>query len=806
MGSAERRFIKKVKFNFRKIASVLASTVMVSSSVAFAAAANLQNTFVPGGAADVAVLYGNSAVDSDRVAALDIASALGGYVTTTGTSGGLSISGESWQVGTSSDELEIGEPIDSAGETFIDSGNLPNMLADAEISNEKGTAKYSQFLYFDESEASVNFTEDDDDNVGLFYRISSGDVIARYVMDFTTNLESDVETDGTLSDIEDEQIEILGKTYTITSATNQSGGNLILLSGAVKGVATSQTQNFGGYDVSALVTSATQVRFTVNGVTTDRMNVGDLEKLPDGKFISVSDIDYQDFAGGIAQAEFFIGADKVELRNGATLKVNNEDIGDAAVTITSSQSGGDISITEISVNMTAEDDLFVPVGGKLSQAADLDEPEVLFTQGWDIVFNGLAPVEYEELKFRSTSGDSKYVMDFMNADGNKISLPVAFANSTGIFGGDKRGHELVLNPGSTGGIAKNQYFVINTRDPSDDATDAKTFVIQYKGSDAATDDSPKVRFNILGVDSGREIALDSDGTFDLKLGGTTFTFANTTVATSDDFAINLTSTANGYSSYSVSNGSTMLLRTKYNALINITDTVSNSTGIFPNSNWIVSVSADDTDRDGDYTALTNGQSIFSVVLSNDTTNEEITTGAVSSSLTLIDNPDNDDESLGITSYGADIKVTDTSDSPAQITVMIPESAVNPMVYLVSSSGVSGGSTGNIMTVRDSEASTVSSKNLIVVGGSCINTVAASLLGSASPLCGADFTSNTNVGAGQWLIQTFASPFSSSKVATLVAGYNAADTTNAAKALTTTEKDANFASGQKKIGTTVTASV
>jgi len=43
-------------------------------------------------------------------------------------------------------------------------------------------------------------------------------------------------------------------------------------------------------------------------------------------------------------------------------------------------------------------------------------------------------------------------------------------------------------------------------------------------------------------------------------------------------------------------------------------------------------------------------------------------------------------------------------------------------------------------------------------------------------CGEDFTVKTGVIAGQALIQTFASPYDATKVAVVVAGYNAADTT------------------------------
>jgi hypothetical protein len=77
-------------------------------------------------------------------------------------------------------------------------------------------------------------------------------------------------------------------------------------------------------------------------------------------------------------------------------------------------------------------------------------------------------------------------------------------------------------------------------------------------------------------------------------------------------------------------------------------------------------------------------------------------------------------------------------------------------------------------------SSVAGKNLVVVGGSCINTAAAKILNSDSPLCGSAFTDATDVGATQYLIKTVQSPWSADKVAMLVAGYEAADTVNAVK--------------------------
>ena len=90
--------------------------------------------------------------------------------------------------------------------------------------------------------------------------------------------------------------------------------------------------------------------------------------------------------------------------------------------------------------------------------------------------------------------------------------------------------------------------------------------------------------------------------------------------------------------------------------------------------------------------------------------------------------------------------------------------------------VSGGGVAGIPILTDSAAAS-STANLIVVGGSCINSIAAELLGGAK--CEADFTAATNVAAGQYIIATYAR---GGKLATLVAGYNAVDTTAAALAL------------------------
>ena len=107
-----------------------------------------------------------------------------------------------------------------------------------------------------------------------------------------------------------------------------------------------------------------------------------------------------------------------------------------------------------------------------------------------------------------------------------------------------------------------------------------------------------------------------------------------------------------------------------------------------------------------------------------------------------------------------------------------------------------------MLVTDAEVSSVQTRNLIVVGGSCINSVAANLVGGA--YCTSAWSDATGVGSGQFLIQSYTNPYASGKIAMLVAGYEAADTANAATYLTNHASSVDTTAGKKYIGTSSTS--
>src|SRR3989344_6866871 len=98
-------------FKFKKIASVLTSAIMLSSTIGFAAAASYPQPFVTGGAADGAVVYGANAAISDVTAAIDVQQKLSALVTSGTSSSSSAVSGEAVALFTGGTKLYINDTI-----------------------------------------------------------------------------------------------------------------------------------------------------------------------------------------------------------------------------------------------------------------------------------------------------------------------------------------------------------------------------------------------------------------------------------------------------------------------------------------------------------------------------------------------------------------------------------------------------------------------------------------------------------------------------------------------------------------------
>ena len=125
------------------------------------------------------------------------------------------------------------------------------------------------------------------------------------------------------------------------------------------------------------------------------------------------------------------------------------------------------------------------------------------------------------------------------------------------------------------------------------------------------------------------------------------------------------------------------------------------------------------------------------------------------------------------------------------TLSYPDVFTYANVYVMSPTGViSSGGTGGVMTTDkilpivgdvvklDTEVTSSDKSNydLVVVGGPCINSVAAEVMGVTSPTCGAA----SGIPENAALIKIVADKFATGKTVLLVAGWEAADSDLAAR--------------------------
>ncbi len=289
----------------------------------------------------------------------------------------------------------------------VTSAEMPLLLSTNTLSNANGDYSYMQSLNFDEKSAYVAELENPDTGVaGTYLYIKNADQVARYELKFknpaTSKITVNSEGLASLNDFEGKNLVMLGKTWTVVRAktdSTHSQVDMTLLDAAIKDVLNegeTKTYTIGGkdYKVTLDYVGSTSTRLTINGEITDLLKEGYTQTLKDGTQIYVSDIFVQEFAGGVRTTEFYLGADKVRLRDTnvqaaggeQALEFNSETIGDTKVMITGTSSTDSFAVTSIQMDITADEDLYVPVGGALS--GELRRPQALLGS-WDIKYAGL---------------------------------------------------------------------------------------------------------------------------------------------------------------------------------------------------------------------------------------------------------------------------------------------------------------------------------------------------------------------------------------------------------------------------------
>ncbi len=792
--------------------------------------------FVSEGKFNGLLVVGEKASPIDNLAMTDIAANMKYKKVAAASTTKTTVSGDAWMVGTASKKLEmantnttaVGEQIYDV-EQFIGKGEL-GALADGTYSTTGSSSGYTQYLYFDIKNNAENeivvYKENDKEVTSDFLFVKSSANIGEYVLEFSSSPESTIQdtagatsaTGVVLDDFENTKIKMLGREFTIVLARRPQSDpthslKLTLMGGAASGSlleSESTTVAVGdkSYDVALSYVDTTYAKFTVNGEQTDKLQVGDTFKLADKNEIGVSEILYQNYAGGVHSANFFVGASKIELRdNNVTalsagenaLKVGTETINGADVNIEGSDDDTTFTLSKIRINMTAQDDYFVGAGKKLSDAIleQGDEKELVFTNNWDMEYLGLKDEKTHDIKLKSST-DRKYDLDFYDGDGNLANLPLAYANTSTVLllaesGTDK---EVILNEALN--ISKDDYFVVSGGTATSGT--AKSYALQYKGSDKNTATSPKIRFRNLGSGETLEYAVDTgtsnNAVATIKLGGYSFVVENSSSSGKNvnDFTVHVDLNSDGtladghpadaevdiidYYGLELDFGGNLHKANRSGDEVGIVNCFSDqlvqplvcgTEGIV--MNW-TTVNTNDYDNQAP-------PRIFLNVSAASTNEVTIGTFQVSGATHPSITPEGEENiGYGYTTMGAKWTYTTPSGSPNQLTYNYPENQRTPQVYVTSgavssSTSAAGDLTSvevGVATKLDSEVADVWAQNLIVVGGPCVNAVASELMGSPAS-CAEGFT------PGKAVVKLFEK---NGKVAMLVAGYSGADTRLAGK--------------------------
>jgi hypothetical protein len=857
-----------MRLNFKKVASVLASAVMLGSTVGVAAAAAYPSPYIKGGAADVAVVIGASAATIDNIAAVDIAADLQAALarqTATAEETSVSATDEAVNLATSGNKLYYNSTLNVA-RTSLTKTELPNLLADGEVVDDSGTTyAYTQSIAPGSKKIEYGTSGGDLDDPALLIEVGAptnvADLDANRLYEYSVSFSKEINVSS--GDVQGNEIEILGQKFVLGSSSTST--TLYLYGAGVaktlsEGESATVTVDGVDYTIEVLsIDSSNRVSVSVNGGSTRRISEGSTVKVGDIE-IYAKTVYYLSKEAQVSYADLNVGSKKLKLVNGQTVKEGTDEtaIQGTLANVTAGSTTGNIAGFTISIAKQGVLDDYVAIGEAFEDPVlgGIKLEFAAVTPALDAAVRDSVVVDSDNnLNARATftsalSGSTgEYTLNF----GHDTDLSSSTVTPRVATSGNKTIH---LTEGST--VAIGEYFVVDAGDYGrilrlDDlsftfsTTDYVTFV------DAITGESFK-----LTTGSGENGSINIDGQTYYVMNKSTTSVAVTYGASAGVNSAGAATTL--YPRIKLASGEWMSILYEANITNNtgytlpgveIKDTVTTTSSLggannvslkVGNVNYTLAgiqggggtlpsaqIEGIDVNQDGTVdcnfsaalgpaillleehkTGETNGDAVCVPLTSEGTTTVELAIGS----------PQFTDRSASLSSWTSDSYVSSAVDKYGtyverdttennKVTLKYPDSEMYADILFatvaaeVESSG--GGGTGVVelgsVAVMDSEIDTVSSKNLIVVGGSCINTVAAKVLGSDSPICGATFTSTTGIGAGQFLIEVADSPYADGKIAMLVAGYEGADTRKAATYLTANKPSTEVGTSLKKVTAT-----
>jgi len=781
-----------MKFNFKKISAIAISTLMTGMTMGVAAAASYPAPFVSGGVANTAIVYGTGTgvSDLDRTYSGNIQTDLQKYITSTGGTTTIE-GGESYKIEKTSTKFNLGDGITDVVSATINDDKLPTLLADGVfIDDDNDEFDYTQEITL--ANLSLTMFDDNDykrDTPTVGIKINNGANVLNYTLDFTDEPE--------WTDLETTSLPIMGKSYYVLDVSSTVGESITLLDSAMDTILSEgETSTVDGKSVSVEFISIDKVKLNVDGEVTNSLAEGQTYKLKDGSYLGIKDILYTSKDSGISKVEFSIGNGKLLLTDGSDVELNEKTVSNLGVTITNSSS----KLASITLQWDADDDLFVA------------EDSIVTMPGFEAIklsFTGLSYPAEENLMVESDGDSSLVLKDFPLKDSTE-TINFLYFNDTYYTLTGKDSDNLLVTSGTS-----SLTFDGNTDDwflaSWTDGNDAESYLMRVS-SFKNESGTQKATFEYRKDGAWSTIKTDAEAPDTISIGNVEFDIYSLTKATkvavinaSGDTEFKTLYSKEGMKVYMpyVNSIATNLGATRYTAATACDAVIVDEQELYTG---VVTYNSSATNT----STTTYCPTTFDLKFSEEDRNENIGDGK-NITLTLSDDASDEVTVSAISGYNSNLEEIGSSDiyrafvysalatevlydksgDQYKATLVYHGDEVTAGVYLTSPDAafVSGdGTTAGLVMVTDSEVSSVSSKNLIIVGGSCINSAAARVLGFSGPTCGAAFTAGTGVGSGQFLIKSVNGAYATGKLAIVVAGYESADTVNAVQYLINKKPD------------------
>jgi len=737
-----------MKFNFKKVASLIATTAMLGSTIAFATAA----LSLP--ASDYAVVYG---AETDNVAALDMAASLTGSATTV-------VSGNSKELAKTNVKINLGDAMSSVYAS-LDNDELPVILADGIYEDKAGTeSDYEQTITLGAT-TLTHFANDDveaSEKPVIGFDVADGANLLNYTLDFTDY--------PLVSKMNNTFLEMLGVKYYVTSATNaeinllDSANTVVVDSSGPKTVTVGDTS----YEVEIVsvsesdTASSSKATLKVNGERIDSTNQGNSRKIAPDTYLSIIDVNEASRESDLHYVELSIGSGKLVLTDEDKLELNDETIDNIAVNYTVSSG----ELTQIKLVWTADQESFIVPGMDLTLPG-LESIKLAMTEF-------VSPTA-EEMSIANSGDDYMQLKNIKVKDGTITSLPIIYSdtaktNFTGL--GKDATHKLVTGTTVLAlDDSRDSYFVAS-RATNDDFESYVFELVSVNEVNSGAHNETKIK----NLATGQEITItDADNK---DFGDITLT---TSSANGDDGTVTITlSGTSGVSANKIYTAAGMRITLPVitnNATLGALDGYLNANATNSPSSWVMNITEGDKDNIVDSSSTT-------VTLAHTTSNGPHVSAIGPTELAVESGSDNY-EGYVVSARGTKMLFKTGGDQDT-VDIMYPTGESYAKVYVSEASATSTTTTSGVTPVLASAMTDADkAKNLIVVGGSCINTVAAKLItGLETPLCSAAFSAETGVGAGKYMIKGYDSPYATGKIAILVAGYEAPQTVDAVNVLQT----------------------